>query len=283
MDVTQPIRFREKRTVLEVVNATFVFWRQNFVNLSKIVLFFVGPLVLVDAILFSGWYQEYLIDSLAIQNDMGGFYLDYALNILLGILVSLFLAGLTYEYIGLSLNGTGEIRADVVLKAFLRNIGKYVLAGLIILFAVVAGYILCILPGVFVLIAFSLSFVVISIEKKGVLDAISRSKELISGNWWPTFGLVILVGLVQFALSMVFYVPFYLLLFAVGFNSTEGNFEPIGWFGTVTSILVFIGVYFLQTLQMIAIAFQYFNLVEQKEGAGLMQEIDQIGREDEES
>ncbi len=82
----------------------------------------------------------------------------------------------------------------------LRWVGSHLASGigLAVLLAVLVllGLALFVLPGVYLIIAFSLAFPVLLVEGRGGMDALSRSRELVSGHWWPTFGRLLLAGLV---------------------------------------------------------------------------------------
>jgi hypothetical protein len=72
---------------------------------------------------------------------------------------------------------------------------------------VVLGFIALIIPGIILAIMFALSFPVLLIEGKGVLDSMSRSRALVSNRWLKTFAvflvLAIIVGIASAIASLI--------------------------------------------------------------------------------
>jgi len=82
-------------------------------------------------------------------------------------------------------------------------IGAGILAGL----GIGLGLLLFIVPGLFLLTIWCVIAPSIVVEHKGVLDAFGRSRELVRGNGWQVFGVIVtvfaIVVVVNFVLSAV--------------------------------------------------------------------------------
>jgi hypothetical protein len=65
------------------------------------------------------------------------------------------------------------------------------------------GFVLCIVPGLFLITFWSLLAPVTVIEQPGVFGAFSRSMELVRGHAWPVFGTIVLVFLLVIAATIV--------------------------------------------------------------------------------
>lgn len=50
-------------------------------------------------------------------------------------------------------------------------------------------------PGLWLAISLSMVTVVVAVEARGVVASLYRSRQLVKGRWWPTFGFLLLVGL----------------------------------------------------------------------------------------
>jgi hypothetical protein len=85
-----------------------------------------------------------------------------------------------------------------------RVLGGSILAGL----AMFGGLILLIIPGVYLWAALSFTTVVIVIENSGAAAALGRSRRLVQGAWWRTFGILLLVYLISGIVSTIIRVPF---------------------------------------------------------------------------
>lgn len=72
----------------------------------------------------------------------------------------------------------------------------WLIASVIIWAGVLLGTVLLVLPGIWLGISLSLVAPVMAIEERGPLGAIQRSFRLVRGNWWETFGFLLLIGLI---------------------------------------------------------------------------------------
>ena len=68
---------------------------------------------------------------------------------------------------------------------------------------VAIGFVLIIVPGLFLLTIWSVAAPVTVIERPGVLRAFGRSRELVRGHGWPVFGAIVLVFLINIGISLV--------------------------------------------------------------------------------
>jgi len=153
-----------------------------------------------------------------------------------------------------------------------------------------AGFIAFIIPGIFLMVVLSLAIPAMFFEKKGVFDAIGRSFKLIKGKWWSTFGLLFVASILMYAISMIFILPFYVFYFLSIFTLVEetGITADVSswWFQggmTLSVMFMFLGSYLTYTIPMVALSFQYFNLVERLESVGLMSEIQNLDNEKQDS
>lgn len=91
-------------------------------------------------------------------------------------------------------NSIGELVRSVV-PVLMPLIG----AGLLTAIGIVFGFVLLVVPGVYLLTIWAVTAPVIVVERRGVFEALGRSRQLVRGNGWPvlgTFLVAILIGLV---------------------------------------------------------------------------------------
>jgi hypothetical protein len=97
-------------------------------------------------------------------------------------------------------------RSDHSVRDLLRSVEPVLLPlmGVSIIFAicVAIGFVLLIIPGLILLVIWSVVAPVTVLERPGVLAAFGRSRELVRGNGWNVFGVIILVGLAVIVISV---------------------------------------------------------------------------------
>jgi hypothetical protein len=69
-----------------------------------------------------------------------------------------------------------------------KNLLPYFVVSLLFALAILLGFVLLIIPGIIFLVWFSLFLPVFVKEEKRGASALKRSKELVSGYFWPVFG-----------------------------------------------------------------------------------------------
>ena len=98
-------------------------------------------------------------------------------------------------------------RADLSIGATFRSVAGKVgpLAGASILAAIgiTIGFVLLIVPGLYLLTIWSLIVPVIVLENAGVIDSFGRSRDLVRGHGWNVFGVIILTFLILVAFGIV--------------------------------------------------------------------------------
>ncbi len=132
--------------------------------------------------------------------------------------------------------------------------------GLSIVFgiALVFGFILLIVPGVLMMLAWSVVVPVLVVEKTGVFGSFGRSAELTKGHRWAILGLMVVVGLISMALGLVL-LPLHGVLILSG-----------GGLAGMAPYLVVSGLTHVFTTMLIAAgtAAVYYELRSIKEGIG---------------
>ena len=79
-----------------------------------------------------------------------------------------------------------------------------VVAGVLAAFGIGIGFVLLIVPGLFLLTIWSMLIPVIVIERRHASEAFSRSREIVRGHGWSVFGLVVVTFLiVAFAAAVI--------------------------------------------------------------------------------
>ncbi len=114
-------------------------------------------------------------------------------------------------------------------------------------------------------------------ESMGLLEAFARSRFLIRNNFGSSLGILLISGLLMIVLSGLFYIPAIIMTSMSALHGfSEETHSWMKYLFTLATMIGNLGSSLLYGIPMVAIAVQYFNLVERKEKAGLMSRIGEI-------
>ena len=291
------IELRKVRDFGGLLNVIFEYIKINFKSLLKSNLLIGAPTILLAGV-FLGIYQSSLF-SFDVDSTVPQIGLPFLLSTFLTMVSYYIIMVVTYSHLRVykqSEAGIFDIEDvwqktkqnflmmlfTVIGYSFILGIVGLVFVGLgfYLTYQGNYGFIILIFIGIGILIyltiTYSLVFIVRIEEEITFFAALKRSKNLIKDNWWFTFGLTLVVGLIQSFILYALYIPTYVVMFFITFSgvgSDTGNFSKILFI--VTSIITSLGA-ILYTISTLAIAFQYYNLVERKEAPGLLQKVENI-------
>ena len=220
-------------TLGDILNTTFNLYRDNFTLFAGICAVIIVP-------------QAILVALLAISHSVIFAILAALISLAVPFLLTGALAqAVSARYLGRPMTvsqayealGTGTI---------LTLVGVAFLSAILILI----GLILFIIPGIYIAVRFVVASQAAVLERQGVTDSLRRSWNLVEGNWWRVFGIVIvvaiLVGVLEQIVSRIL-------------GAIAGDVLGVG-----LSTLV-VGV-FIQPIQAIALTLLYYDLRIRKEG-----------------
>ena len=81
-------------------------------------------------------------------------------------------------------------------RAVQPQLPAVVIAGILAAIGITIGFILLIIPGLFLLTIWSMVIPVIVLERRSTGEAFTRSREVVRGHGWSVFGLVIVTFLI---------------------------------------------------------------------------------------
>lgn len=317
MGFNNKLEFYKKRQFSDKLNATFSFLRENAGPYLKAQILIAGPVLILVSILMnevSGGFIALAMDPESINaNDIIDMLGAYGLSII-SILVTLALIpAVTYGYmIQYQTHEPKDISMSGIMKGFSSRFFNFlgynilyflaltfisfVVGFLFSLVAVAAGA-LSLLFGfvamvglmIFMTVLF-LGTPVIAFEQSNPIDAFGRIFTLAKGKWMSTFGLVVVVGIVGYIINFVFALPRGIVTGFEAFTMIQEDGDIGGLNELITndplsilfSVFESFGTIILYTLVYIALAFQFFNLVERRESRGLMTKIEGMDAEGEE-
>jgi hypothetical protein len=114
-------------------------------------------------------------------------------------------------YTGMVVNLVGDVqdgRRDQSVEQLFRSIAPVVLpligAGILAGLGIAVGFLLLIVPGLFLMTIWAVIAPVIVLERSRVLSAFGRSRGLVRGNGWPVFGVIVIFFLILLVVGFLF-------------------------------------------------------------------------------
>jgi hypothetical protein len=125
------------------------------------------------------------------------------LGSLIGIVGLFWLQGALVEAVSDVRDGRADLTMGDTFKRAQPHIGRLAIAGILAGLAIAIGLVLLIVPGLYLMTIWSVLIPVIVLERRGVMEAFGRSRELVSGNGWNVFGVIVLSFLILIAAGIV--------------------------------------------------------------------------------
>lgn len=284
------IELRRMRDFSAKINATFEFVKQNLTPLAKGLVFIAGPFLLLQG-LFAGLYQKQIL-SAGLSSDPFAIFSKEAFSWLgvsmvfsvFGYMCSLIVITEFMRLYELS-EDPESIDLPEIWEGVKKNILQMIGVGILVAIVLTIATVFFIIPGLYLSIVLSLIVPIMIIEGKSFGEAFSRCFILISEKWWSTLGLIIITSIIAGVMALVFTIPQYIFTFIIGAHKVSGgNAEPALWEQAgliISSMLYTFGGSLLRSIVVIAVIFQYYNLVERKESKGLLSKVDSFGQPDE--
>lgn len=94
-------------------------------------------------------------------------------------------------------DGSFDASNDEILHKVRPFLGTLVLASILAGFGIALGVLLLVVPGLVLLTWWALITPVVVLERKGVGEAFGRSRELVRGNGWTVFGVMLITTLLS--------------------------------------------------------------------------------------
>jgi hypothetical protein len=118
------------------------------------------------------------------------------LALLIYVVATVLFTGMVVELVADLQDGRRHASARQLLRAAAPVAGQLILVGLVEAVGVVIGLLLVIVPGLVLLTIWSVSAPVVVLERPPGLAALGRSRELVRGNGWQVFAVIVLLFVV---------------------------------------------------------------------------------------
>lgn len=278
------ITLLQQRDFGQKINATFDFVIQNFKPLILAVLYIAGPPALIGGF-FMGSYQSGILDiqKSILKDGSDGIWNSSFTNTISSVGFLAIFLGMASIAATLAVNaymleyeeGNRNITPEMVWNRLKGYILKSIGFTIVMFFVVIVATLFFILPGIYVGIVLSLMYIVMMRENLDIGATFRRCFYLITDKWWSTFGLLIIMGLISGIIGYIFQIPTLIVTLSSILQIGDGMNDI--W-STVGGVIATVGSVLVRTLVVVAIAFQYYNLVERRDGSGILGAIDNIGK-----
>ncbi|MDP1744326.1 MAG: hypothetical protein Q8L90_02040 [Bacteroidota bacterium] len=309
MNNQEKINFRQARDFGETFNVSVKFLRQNLKLFFQSLIYIAGPFVLISAIA-GAFYQSSALSMLSIarmgqSNLFSQFGWTYLIFILATIVANMLLLATVFSFmINYMEKGPGGFTVNDVGRTVIKNIGNiFSVFFLLLLLAIVAvalvfGIVFGIAsaaPVLGVLFGIALFFgllillpslmwqlsVVYLVKMKedgSALNALGRTRQVMRGNFWWTWIIMVCAVMAVGLISFIFALPQAVYQIVLMFSHLKDASNDVSIpFLIVASVCTFCSTLLYSGLYVIS-AFHYFSLAEQKDNIGLMERIDEIGK-----
>jgi len=176
----------QKLDVGNVLTRTFEVYRDQFTLLIPAALVVFLPVAIINGISFNAGGLLALLVALAI-----------------GVIATYWFQGMVVEAVRDILDGRRDHTVGSLFSSAAPVVAPLIGAGLLAGIATGIGFILLIIPGLFLLTIWAVLAPVIVVERTGVFQAFERSRQLVKGHGWQVFGVIVVLFLIGFAATAV--------------------------------------------------------------------------------
>lgn len=281
--------FRKVRELGTIINDTFKFIRQNwrdFVSKTWKLLLPYGTIILI----FGIYYMMSLEGSMSNLQNTGDFksllevYKNLGLYSIVALLCYAVLILTVLMYIKQYIEFDGDVDEDEIQRSVYKRLFTMAILMVLIGIVVVIGTFFFLIPGFYFVVVLTFAPFLFVFKNKGITDSFSDSFSLISGNWWATFGTLIVVSIVFSLIGYIFSIPSLIYTMASPFiyepESSTDIFiifrDPVF---LLLSVISMIGRIIISIISIIGISLIYFDLEEKKNFTGINRKIEDIGSE----
>ena len=176
-----------KLDTARVFERIFDMYRDQFTLLIPAALVVFVPVAIVSGIVYAG--------------DVS--ILGVAIISAVATIATYWFQGMVVEAARDILDGRRDHTVGTLIQSASPVVVPLLVAGILAGIGIGIGLILLIVPGLFLLTIWAVIAPVIVIERRGALESFGRSRELVRGNGWQVFGVIVVLFLLQFIVSAV--------------------------------------------------------------------------------
>jgi hypothetical protein len=174
-----------KLDTARVFERIFEIYRDQFTLLIPAALVVFVPVAVVSGLIYAG--------------DVG--ILGALIVAAIGTIATYWFQGMVVEAARDILDGRRDHTVGSLARSVTPVVFPLVIAGILAGIAIGIGLLLLIVPGLFLLTIWAVLAPVIVIERREVMSAFGRSRELVRGSGWQVFGVIVVLFLLQLVVT----------------------------------------------------------------------------------
>lgn len=118
------------------------------------------------------------------------------LTLVVGVIVATLYQGMVVGLVRDVRDGRRDASIGELMSGAVPVLGSLIGVGILSAIGIALGFVLLIVPGLFLITIWAVVAPVVVIERSGALSSFGRSRQLVRGNGWPVFGAVVAAGLI---------------------------------------------------------------------------------------
>lgn len=290
----------QKRDFGSIISDAFVFLKRTYKIQFEFFLILVVPILLLAIYNYYYLFESMDFEGIESSNSPFGQFSPAKLILSYGgtILAYLMFSYIIYAVLIKYEEGNNITPNRNEISDFLKsNAGKYVSYFLTVIFiflllGLIGFGMIMISPGFGVLLIFLMMIAIFYIvpyisifpilylkEGKGFAESLSNTLRLIKGQWWPTFGVIIVTNIIASFATYILIIPIYIMMMVNIFSSADdpSGGDQIGFWMSLLLIASLVSGIIVLTYSTSAIGLKYYDLKERIDNVGLIDKIDNIG------
>jgi len=171
--------------------------KNNFwpvVGVTALVLVIIGAINQIF-----GLFTHAAINAIIVQHQVtaGSIFIILLVTLVSGPVYTVFMAGLFKYYLKL-IRGEGAGLGDAF-SGFGPSIGQLILLNLVMTFLTLIGYALCLVPGIYLAVAWFFSIPLVIDRRMNFWEAMEASRKLVNKHWFLVFAFLLVYGFLSMA------------------------------------------------------------------------------------
>ena len=283
----EKINLSVQRSFSDLITVTINFMKQEFVPFIRAFAVIGFPMILLMPFFMKDLLMGVFDMSLHPEayydvNNFGDTMLRTLFTSLFGVLMMLWVQLFAISYLRVYWDhyqaGIEErIAIGEVFRVILKKLGVYLVWSVFCSLVVFIGLLFLFVPGIYIGISFTFGSYLLILRDNGLGKIITESMAMVKGNWWKTFGFILVMYLLLGVLAYLFGIPYMFLMMSSAFTGEIPNIYEI----TFSLLLSYLGQYTLYTVLFVGVGMLFFSRSEEMEHTTLLSQIDQLGAQPE--